>query len=100
MRRLRSVAALVLAAFLLLGASGCFTLEHEVGAGAQGRASVQERQWYALWGLVPINRVDSKAMAAGAQDYTIETQLGVVDILLNIVTSWVTVYSRTVKVTP
>lgn len=96
MRRLISL--FVLGAFLMVLA-GCTMHTHMIGNGAQGSVKVEQRQWYVLWGLVPINEVDSKAMAAGAQDYTIKTEQSVLDVVINIFTGWVTVYSRTVTVT-
>jgi hypothetical protein len=58
----------------------------------------QERQWYVLWGFVPINSVDTKVMAKGAKDYEIKTETNALDVVINIFTSAVTVYSRTVEV--
>jgi len=93
----------VLAAVLLLAISmslfaGCFTMNHVVGDGSQGGAAKQERQWYALWGLVPINNVDSKAMAEGATNYTVKTQYTPLDFIISIFTGIVTVQCMTVEV--
>ena len=60
---------------------------------------MEKRQWYVLWGLVPIGEVDSATLAGGATDYTIKTEQNVLDVLINFVTSMATVYSRTVSVT-
>lgn len=78
---------------------GCFTMKHSIGSGGSGQSSVSKKQWYALWGLVPLNQVDGGALAAGATDYTIKTQWSFVDILINIITGYVTIHSRTVTVT-
>ncbi len=43
--------------------SSCMSLTHVVGTGGTSGTPVEKKQWYALWGLVPINEVDSKAMA-------------------------------------
>ncbi|MCX6135233.1 MAG: hypothetical protein NTU47_15610 [Ignavibacteriales bacterium] len=83
---------------LLVLASGCMTHYHVVGEGAKGSSVEQTRQWYALWGLIPINSVDTKTMAKGAKDYEIKTEQAPLDIVINIVTSFVTVYSRTIEV--
>ncbi|MGC8898799.1 MAG: Bor/Iss family lipoprotein [Bacteroidota bacterium] len=85
--------------FAILVMTGCMTHVHVIGAGAKGGTMEQARQWYILWGLVPLNNVDTRTMAAGAKDYTIKTEISPMDFLLNIFTSWVTVYSRTVAVT-
>ena len=84
---------------LTLFASGCYTLVHDVGKGAQSDASAEERQWYALWGLVPLGKVESHDIAGGATDYTVKTEQNVIDVLMNLFTAWVTIYSRTVTVT-
>lgn len=84
---------------VMLGLVACSSHTHIIGDGAQGTEKVQERQWYILWGLVPINEVDSKAMAAGATNYTIETEACAVDVIIGMFTSIVTVNSRTVTVT-
>jgi hypothetical protein len=85
--------------FLLLVCLGCATNMHTIGKGPKGNSIVEERQWYVLWGLVPINKVDSKAMAAGAENYQIKTEASALDVVINIFTNWVTVTSRTVTVT-
>jgi len=94
----RIVAVVVLLTFVMLMAS-CAMHTHIIGKGAQGGERLQQRQWYVLWGLVPINNIDSKVMAAGASDYTIKTQQSFVDCVINIFTGFVTVSSRTVTVT-
>ena len=84
---------------LCLAFSSCYTNTHMVGTGAKGSQSVEKRQWYVLWGLVPINNVDSKTMVGDARDYTVVTQFTFVDIVIGIFTGFVTVGPRTVKVT-
>lgn len=79
--------------------TGCYTMNHRVGNGAQGSSEVEKRQWFALWGLVPLGEVDSHALANNATHYDVQTQMSVVDFLLNLVTGWVTITSRTVTVT-
>ena len=92
----KTIAIIVLCAFLF---TGCMTMTHKVGSGAQGNATTEERQWYVLWGLVPINNVDSQEMAGGAADYTIVTQATAVDVIIGVFTGIVTVQPMTVKVT-
>ena len=77
---------------------GCATHIHTIGKGAQGYQTTEARQWYALFGLVPLNEVDTNTMADGATDYEIKTEQGAMDIILNIFTGYITVYSRTVTV--
>ena len=87
----------LLICFLLT--NGCYTMNHVVGEGAKSGTVVTERQWYILWGLVPLNDIKSKDMAGGATNYTIKTQQSPLDVIINIFTSVVTVYSRTIEVT-
>ena len=99
MRKCFSMTMIALLLFVMVGASGCATHIHVVGSGGEGREILEERQWYILWGLVPINDVDTAEMVEGASDYTIETEQSALDVIINIFTSIVTVYSRTVTVT-
>jgi hypothetical protein len=84
---------------IMLGFVACSTHTHIVGKGAQGTQQVENRQWYILFGLVPLNDVKTSDMAAGATDYTIQTQQCALDVIMNIFTMYVTVSSRTVTVT-
>jgi len=77
---------------------GCAAHTHVVGNGAQGNEVTQQRQWYILWGLVPLNTVETYVIAAGANDYTIKTERSFLDIVMNIFTGIITVQSRTVTV--
>ena len=77
---------------------GCASHVHKVGAGAQGWDITTARQWYVLWGIVPINQVDTQAMAAGATNYHITTMYTPVDALISVVMNIVTINCRTVQV--
>lgn len=79
--------------------TACATHIHTVGDGPQSNTKVTEAQWYALWGLVQLNEVNSKEMASGAANYQIKTQTTFVDGLIGIVTNSVTISRRTVTVT-
>ncbi len=83
----------------LLALVGCATHIHTIGKGPQGYQTTEERQWYALWGLVPLNEVDTSTMSGDATDYEIKTEQNELDFIMNIFTSMITVYSRTVIVT-
>ncbi|MBI3872928.1 MAG: hypothetical protein HY304_07635 [candidate division Zixibacteria bacterium] len=78
--------------------AGCATHIHTIGTGGSG-AKMEQRQWYVLWGLVPINNVDSKVMAGSASNYTIKTQMSPIDVVISFFTGIVTVNCRTVTVT-
>jgi hypothetical protein len=95
----KALRLVVCIAVLGVSLSGCYTLKHEVGTGAAGGASVSETQWYVLWGLVPLGKVDSKAMAGGAANYTVVSEHTFVDILVTIITQYVSVVRQTVTVT-
>jgi hypothetical protein len=84
---------------LALSLGSCMQLNHIVGTGAQGGSEASKRQWYALWGLVPLGEVDARQLAGGATNYTVHSEHGIVDILLNLLTGWVTINSQTVTVT-
>lgn len=77
---------------------GCATHTHVVGNGAQGTDIIESRQWYVLWGMVPINDVDTAAMAGEATDYEIITEVNLLDAVINTVLSEVSIYCRTVTV--
>jgi len=96
MRATKAVAIILLASMIFI--TGCMTHIHVIGEGSKSGAVEQERQWYVLWGLVPINKIDTKVMAKGAKDYEIKTEMNALDVIINIFTSAVTVYSRTVEV--
>ncbi|NQT26608.1 hypothetical protein HQ585_14735 [candidate division KSB1 bacterium] len=91
--------AIFMTCILLFLMTGCAAHIHEIGKGAQGSKMTEVRQWYALWGLIPINEVDSGDMAGDATDYTIKTESDELDIIINIFTANVSVVSRTVTVT-
>ena len=100
MRKIKKITSLLLVGVLLVVLSGCMTHIHNVGRGAQGNEVTEKRQWYILWGLVPIaNAPDTTEMAGSATDYTIKSELTVLDGIINFFTSIVTVNSRTVTVT-
>jgi len=92
----KSFLGVALVLMLILG--GCATHIHQVGNGAQGNNVVEARQWYILFGLAPLNTVDTNQMAGDATDYEIKTEITVLDFIFNIFTSYVTVNSRTVTV--
>lgn len=96
---MKKLLVVLLVICLSLSFVGCWTMEHKVGNGAQSAQKIEKKQWYVLFGLIPLNNVDSQAMAAGATDYTIRTQQSFVDVVIGIFTGYVTIYPRTVRVT-
>lgn len=94
-RLLRLTAALAL---VLL--PGCFTFTHTVGNGpANAKAPVvaaEETRWFALYGIVPFDNVDSKSLANGARDYRVTTKFTFLDCVITLFTSFVTIYRQTI----
>lgn len=82
MRKAGALVSLVAAVALL---AGCYTLHHTIGNGGTGRMSVSHKQWYLLYGLIPLNDVDGGRMAGGAANYTIDTGHTFIDILITYV---------------
>jgi len=96
---MKKMAVLMFVVLIASFAIGCAAHIHTVGAGPQQSEKEAGRQWYILWGLVPLNDVDSKAMAGGASDYEIKTEISPIDFLIGIPAGLITVQSRTVTVT-
>ena len=100
MTRFRSVVLCAVVLSLVVSISGCFTMMHTVGGGATSNTVVKEqRQWFAVWGLVKIGNHDSGPMAGGRSDYTVQTQWTPLDIVMNIFTQYASFISRTITVT-
>jgi hypothetical protein len=95
MKTIKVFFGIFLLVFLL---SSCMSLTHVVGSGASSGVITEKKQWYALWGLVPINQVDSKAMADGASNYTIKSKVKFVDYVISAFTSAVSINVQTVSV--
>jgi hypothetical protein len=95
---MKKLVSLVLVVILVLGATGCYTFKHTVGAGSQTGVEVTQRQWYILWGLVPLSPTDSATLAGDATDYTVTTEMNVVDVIIGIFTGIVSIYPQTITV--
>lgn len=90
---------IVLVLIIVLLFIGCSTNIHTIGNGPQKNEVQEARQWYVLYGLVPLNEVNTLEMAGNATDYEIKTEQSFLDGLINCFTSAVSVTSRTVTVT-
>ena len=93
-RKLSAVLLIVAMLFVI----GCAAHVHKVGKGAQGNDITMARQWYVLWGLVPINDVDTNAMAEEATDYEITTLVTPIDFVISAVLGNISINCRTVTV--
>ena len=98
------IAILMVVTSLLIVA--CSTHVHTIGTGPETGIRVTSRQFYLLYGLIPLNTVDTNKMADGATNYEIQTQLGLVDAGISVALAIVTfgigpaiVQSRTITVT-
>ena len=92
---------LLLALAIAIFVGGCMAHTHTVGAGSKGMGMpVKAKQWYILWGLIPLNNLDSKYLAGEATDYTVRTRFSFVDWLLSLVLNIfpTTIYARSVEV--
>jgi hypothetical protein len=71
-----------------------------VGNGPQTvpRKETYHHQWFALYGLYPMDELDSKALAGGAKDYRVTTEFTFEDVLMSAFTSFATFYRQTVIV--
>jgi hypothetical protein len=94
MKKLVTLLVLVLFVF-----ASCATHVHTVGDGPQSGRSESARQWYVVWGLVPINEVDTADMVEEAEDYEIKTEQEILDIAVSVFLGWLSVHSRNVTVT-
>ena len=89
----------VLMLFVIVFLIGCAKHTHTVGHGPAFNRTNVERQWYLLYGLVPINDIDTKSMAEGRSNYQIVTQITLIDFIYQAILSPMTITSRTVSVT-
>lgn len=95
---MKKIIKLVTILLIVLFFVGCTTNIHKIGSGPQANDSKKLRQWYLLWGLVPLNDVDTRDMAGDAKNYEIKTEFTPLDFLISIPASTVTITSRTVTV--
>lgn len=94
LRKLSAVLLIVAIVFIV----GCASHTHKVRHGAVFNRTNVERQWYILYGLVPLNDVDTQAMANGKRNYEITTQVTPVDYIYHVLFSPITITCRTVTV--
>jgi hypothetical protein len=94
---MKKIARLIVITLMLVSMVACTTHIHKVGKGAQGNDVTKTRQWYVLWGLVPLNEVDTQEMAKGAENYEIKTETCFVDGIINAFVGAVTVSTRSVE---
>ena len=96
-RHARQIATAVILAALL---PGCFSMTTTVGQGPQTvpRTETYHHRWFALYGVVPMDDFDSKALSGGAKDYRVTTEFTFEDVVISAFTSFATFYRQTVTV--
>lgn len=77
--------------FCFLGAmalmlSSCFTHTYMVGDGSQTGVEVKEKNYFVMYGLVPISTSNPHMMAGGAENYEVTTSHTFIDGILNSLT--------------
>lgn len=83
--------------------SGCNAKMHTVGGKGNckqiGQYDANKKQWYSFLELFPLNKVDSKALAGGAHNYTVRTTTSFGDKLISIPGSYlVRLKTQTIRV--
>lgn len=85
---------------IIVSLSSCFTYKQNIGKGivlpmakdttkATAKViSVSKKRWYLLWGISPLNTVDTKKMAKGATNYTIKQRISISDMILSLPTAF------------
>tara|TARA_R110000787_G_scaffold28923_2_gene78705 strand:+ start:5706 stop:6002 length:297 start_codon:yes stop_codon:yes gene_type:complete len=66
--------------------TSCYSYTSVVGNGAQGDSQTTERNDYLIFGLAEVGVSDSKKMAEGAENYTVNTRQTFVNGLLFAIT--------------
>lgn len=86
---------LTTATLITLFCTSCTIHTHVVGSGAKGSEVIEKRSVYLLGNR--LGEADTKAMAAGATDYTIDTRTNLLDMVFNGITFGL-ISTRTVRV--
>jgi len=96
--RRAGIGRIALAACACAFLAGCFTFQHTVGRGVLSPqpVAVTETRWFALWGVVPMDDLDSQQLAGSTRDYVVTTKFTFVDVVISAFTSFVTFYRQTV----
>ena len=95
---MKALKVLVLTLLLVSVLAGCTAHVYTMGDGPQKGMVDQQRQWYILCGLVPLNNVDVGEMIGDDVNYEVRTASEPLDIVIGWCTSCVTVTCRTVTV--
>ena len=81
---------------------GCFTMTHTMGDKVEDRGELstlgEEKQWFAGWGVVPMNPVDTHELSEGESYYEVTTTFTPFDVLISSITSFFGFYRQTIRV--
>ena len=83
---------------ILIMLSSCSSTVFIAGTGASKSTVTSKKQWYLLWGLARCNKVNPKAMAGDATNYTVKKEFKFSDVLTNVFTSVLSFQRETVTV--
>ncbi|MFN0060187.1 MAG: hypothetical protein ACKVX7_17150 [Planctomycetota bacterium] len=75
--------------------TGCFSTRNTVGDGPRGGEVTVHRTWFAFWGFVPLNSLDSRDVVGPASHYRVTTRFGVFDVIVNCLTAPLGFYRQT-----
>lgn len=94
------VISLIIALFL---SQGCTIHRHTVGNGPIKKQGSQltiakKKQWFALWGLVPVNTPNTEEMSGNFKDYQIKSSTNFGDMLISFFLSPFSFQTRTIKI--
>jgi predicted small secreted protein len=81
MKKALNLLAILFASSMLL--SSCYSYTTIVGNGAQGNEQITEWNHYVIYGLAPVGVSNAKAMAGGAENYTVHTRHSFVNGLVS-----------------
>ncbi|MDO6473719.1 Bor family protein [Maribacter sp. 1_MG-2023] len=84
MKNSMKMMAIAFASSILL--TSCYSYTSVVGSGAQGNSETTEWNHYVIYGLAPVGVSDSKAMAGGAENYSVTTKQTFVNGLISAIT--------------
>ncbi|MCL2038877.1 MAG: Bor family protein [Bacteroidetes bacterium] len=80
------IVSLVCIFVMMLLVTSCFTHTYSVGKGAQTGLEVTKKNYYLIYGLVPVTTSDPTQMSGGASDYTVTHEWTFVDGFISAIT--------------
>lgn len=84
MKKISKTLAIASCAMLFL--SSCYSYTSVVGKGPQSGTQVSKWNHYVIEGLIPVGISDSKQLANGSEDYSVQTRQTFVNGLISVLT--------------